>query len=102
MTDTPTVEVPARVEQACRHLLDEGAEITFPAVAQRVGVGRTTLYRRPELRALVEDHRQRGREAHTLTGITTQVDQLRATLEALAHKVARHEEQLRALRRSRQ
>jgi hypothetical protein len=49
--------------------------------------GRATRYRRPELRAIVEDHRQRDRDAFTLTGLAVQIDQLRATPEALAAKV---------------
>ena len=88
-----------RVEQACQDLLAAGQAVTFAAVAAQVGAGRVTLYRRPELRSLIEEHRQRDREALTLTGLTVQIDQLRATLEALAAKVRRHEEQLRQLNR---
>lgn len=94
-------ELPRRVEQACAELAAAGAEITFDAVAARAGVGRATLYRRPELRALVEEHRLRGREADTLSGLAVQLDQLRAGLEALAAKVRRHEEALRRLERRR-
>jgi AcrR family transcriptional regulator len=96
-----TTDLAHRVEQACRDLLAEGQPITFPDVATRAGTGRTTLYRHPELRALVEEHRQRERDALTLTGLAVQIDQLRATLEALAAKVRRHEEQLRQLSRRR-
>lgn len=67
-----------RVERACRDLLSEGNNITFSDVAARAEIARATLYRRPELRAIVEEHRQRGREALTLTGLAVQVDQLRA------------------------
>jgi hypothetical protein len=84
-----------RVERACQDLNAAGEPITFPAVAVRAGTGRTTLYRSPELRAVVEEHRQRERQALTLTGLAVQIDQLRAALEALAAKVRRHEEQLR-------
>jgi hypothetical protein len=52
-----------------------------------------------QLRAIVEEHRQRGRDALTLTGPAVQIDQLRTTLDALATKVRRHEEALRHLRR---
>jgi hypothetical protein len=47
-----------------------------------------SLYRRPELRALIEEHRQRAlieehrqqaREALTLTGLAVQIDQLRGS-----------------------
>jgi hypothetical protein len=89
----------ARVEHACRDLAAAGQPVTFEAVATRAGLGRATLYRRPELRALIEEHRQTRREAHTLTGLLTQIDQLRDTLEALADKVRRHEERLRRLER---
>jgi AcrR family transcriptional regulator len=93
-----TDQLAPRVEQACQQLLAAGTEVTFPEVAARVGVGRATLYRRPELRAIVEEHRQRGREAFTLTGLAVQIDQLRSTLDALAAKIRRHEEELRQLR----
>ena len=92
-------ELPNRVEQACRDLITAGKPITFPEVAARAGTGRTTLYRHPELRSTIEEHRQHQREALTLTGLAVQIDQLRATLEALAAKVRRHEEQLRILNR---
>ncbi len=98
MTDEPAV----RVEQACRHLLTTGDDVTFDAVAAHAGIGRATLYRRPELRAIVEEHRQRGREALTLTGLQVQIDQLRAALEAVAANTRRHEEQLRRLKHQRQ
>lgn len=86
-----------RVERACRDLAAERSPITFDAAAARAGIGRATLYRRPELRAIVEEHRQTRREALTLTGLNTQIDQLRATLDALAGKVRRQEERLRLL-----
>jgi hypothetical protein len=90
-----------RVERACQDLLAGGQPITFPDVAARTGIGRTTLYRHPELRAIIEEHRQSLRDALTLTGLAVQIDQLRGTLEALAGKVRRHEEQLRQLNRRR-
>ena len=88
-----------RVEQACRELAATSTPITFPAVAELAGIGRATLYRRPELRAVVEEHRQHTREALTLTGLAIQLDQLRTGLEAVAAKVRRQEEELRKLRR---
>ncbi len=96
MTDEPAV----RVERACRDLLTAGDAVTFDAVAAHAGIGRATLYRRPELRAIIEQHRQEGREALTLTGLQVQIDQLRLALEAVAAKTRRHEEQLRKLHRS--
>ena len=96
MTDEPAVGV----ERACRHLLTTGAAITFDAIAAHAGIGRATLYRRPELRAIIEGHRQEGREALTLTGLQVQIDQLRLALEAVAAKARRHEEELRHLKRT--
>ena len=98
MTDD---QLTIRVEQACHDLLTAGAEITFAEIATRAGIGRATLYRRPELRAIVEEHRQRGRDALTLTGLQVQIDQLRTALEAVAANVRRHEEQLRRINRNR-
>jgi AcrR family transcriptional regulator len=89
----------ARVEQACLELATAGKEITFDAVATRAGIGRATLYRRPELHAIVTEHRQRGEDALTLTGLAVQLDQLRQTLEAVAANVCHHEELLRKLTR---
>ena len=89
-----------RVEQACIDLLAAGEEITVEAVAARAGIGRATIYRHPELSAVVHEHRQRGHDAITLSGLTVQIDQLRQGLEAVAAKVRRHEELLRKLNRS--
>lgn len=86
-----------RVEQACKDLIAHGEPITFDTVAGRAGLGRATLYRRTELRAIVEEHRQMAREAFTLSGLATQIDQLRTTLTALAEKVRQHEERLRRI-----
>jgi hypothetical protein len=97
-----TASLTERVEQACRELAAISTPITFPAVADLAGVGRATLYRRPELRAVVEEHRQHNREALTLTGLAVELDQLRASLEAVAAKVRRQEEELRKLRRQSQ
>ena len=96
-----TPSLPERVEQVCRELAAIGSPITFAAVADLAGIGRATLYRRPELRAVVEEHRQHTREALTLTGLAIQLDQLRTGLEAVAAKVRRQEEELRKLRRPR-
>ena len=92
-------EYVVRVERACAELTAEGAAITAADVAARAGLGRATLYRRPELRAIVTEHRTRARDALTLTGLAIQIDQLRAALEAVAANVRRHEEQLRRLNR---
>ena len=86
-----------RVETACLQLLEEGRPVTFAEVGTLAKLGRTTLYRRPDLRALIEEQRRRGREANTLSGLAVQVDQLRHGLEAVAAKVRRHEEILRRI-----
>lgn len=87
-----------RVEQACLDLVTTDQPVTFDQVAARTGLSRATLYRNPELRAVIEEHRHRDREAHTLTGLATEIHHLRTTVEALAAKVRRHEEELRSRR----
>ncbi len=91
----------ARVETACAELAAAGQPVTFGQVAARTGISRTTLYRRADLRAVIDEHRARGRDATTLTGLAVQIDQLRRSLEAVAANVRRHEEQLRRLERAR-
>jgi AcrR family transcriptional regulator len=91
----------ARVEAACAELAAAGQPVTFAEVAARARISRTTLYRRTDLRAVVEEHRANGRDATTLTGLTVQIDQLRRSLEAVAAKVCRHEETIRRLQRAR-
>jgi hypothetical protein len=88
-----------RVEDACADLLLAGQPVTFDAVAGRTGLGRATLYRNPDLRTVIEEHRARGRDAHTLTGLITEIHHLRLALDAIAATVRRHEEELRRLRR---
>ena len=94
-----TGDLATRVEQTCQDLLASGQAVTTAGVAARSGVSRSTLYRHPELRAVIQEHHQRERDAFTLTGLAVQIDQLRKGLEALATKVRRHEEQLRRPRR---
>jgi hypothetical protein len=94
---TPPADYVSRVENACAQLATDSKPITADAVATLAGIGRATLYRRPELRAIIEEHRQRAREALTLTGLAVQIDQLRDSLDAVAGNVRRHEEQLRRL-----
>ncbi len=89
-----------RVEAACAALAAAGQSITFKEVATRAQISRTTLYRRADLRAVVDQHRAHGRDATTLSGLAVQIDQLRRSLEAVAAKVRRHEEQLRRLERA--
>src|SRR6266700_3262489 len=78
-----------------------GQPVTFAEVAARARISRTTLYRRADLRAVIDEHRARGHDATTLSGLTVQIDQLRRSLEAVAAKVRRHEETIRRLERAR-
>ncbi len=90
-----------RVEAACAELAAAGQPVTFADIAARARISRTTLYRRADLRAVIDEHRARGHDATTLTGLTVQIDQLRRSLEAVAAKVRRHEETIRRLERAR-
>jgi Family of unknown function (DUF6262) len=84
---------PARVEQACTELADAGEPVTFTAVVRRTGLARTTLYRNPTLRAVIDEHRRAG--TTTLTGIAHDIATLQAAVDTIAARVRRHEEQLR-------
>lgn len=85
------------VEQTCAELAARGDLVTFVTVAQRTGIPRVTLYRNPALRAVVEEHRARARDATTLTGLAAQLATQQLALHALADKIRRHEELLRQL-----
>lgn len=91
----------ARVEAACTALTAAGQPVTFTGIAARAQISRTTLYRRPDLRAVIHDHKSKGQDADTLTSLATQLDQLHRSLEAVAAKVRRHEETIRRLDRAR-
>ncbi|MGH3784569.1 MAG: DUF6262 family protein [Pseudonocardiaceae bacterium] len=84
-----------RVERACAQLRHDGHPVTFTAVATHTGLGRTTLYRDPTLRAVIDQHRHH--TSGTLTALTDEIATLRTTLEAIATRVRHHEEQLRRL-----
>ena len=94
MSEDPARQLNA-VRSACTELLRAGERVTFPKVAARAGISRATLYRQRQLRELIDQHRHPAGETLTLTTLAAQVDQLQQTLEALAAKVRRHEEQLR-------
>ena len=87
-----------RVEDACAELILTGQPVTFDAIAHLAALGRATLYRNPELRAVIEEHRTRGREAHTLSGLASEIAHLRTAVETLATTIRRHEDELRLLR----
>jgi len=88
------------VEDACAAIILAGQPVTFDDVAARTGLGRATPYRNPDLRRIIEEHRAHGREAHTLSGLTTEIAHLRIALDAIAATVRRHEEELRRLRKT--
>jgi len=89
-----------RVRTACQQLLAAGRDVTFTAVAQTSGVRRATCYRDRELRSVIDAYRGRHGELLTLTGLDGRVDQLTASLEAVAGHLRRQEEELRALKRT--
>ena len=85
------------VETACAGLANQGEPITFTIVAELTGISRTTLYRNPQLRAVVEEHRNHTHDRRTLTGLGAEIAHLRTALEAVADRVRQHEERLRRL-----
>jgi hypothetical protein len=88
-----------RVEQACAELARAGQPVTFTAIAASTGQARATLYRNPQIRAVIDEHRARQAEARTLSGLAAEISHLRTALEAVAGNVRRHEERLRRLER---
>src|SRR5216684_7071634 len=101
MSTQPASPEAAAVRDACAELTSTGTPVTFTAVAERTGISRTTLYRRPDLRELIEQHRGTTRNTLAPAYLGAQIDQLRHALEAVAANVRRHEEQLRTLNRDR-
>jgi hypothetical protein len=92
-----TANILNRVERACAQLRHDGKKVTFTAVAAATGLGRTTLYRDPTLRAVIDQHRHHAAASGTLTGLTDELATLRTVIEAIADRVRKHEEQLRRL-----
>ena len=90
----------ARIERVCAEFVTTGYPITFTAVAEHAQIGRATLYRDPQLRAIVDEHRIRQTDARTLSGVATELAHLRTAVETLAEVVKRHEEQLRKITKS--
>jgi hypothetical protein len=88
-----------RVERACTDLRRDDQTITFTAVATRAGLSRSTLYRNPALRAVV-DHHRRDTSDGPISAITDEITTLRTAVHALAARVRTHDEQLRRLTHS--
>ncbi len=55
-TQTRRDSVDKRVRKALKEMRRENAAITASSVAQRAGVGRNSIYRRPELLAMIRAH----------------------------------------------
>jgi hypothetical protein len=89
----------AAVETACNDLTSSAQPVTFTNVAKRAGLSRPTLYKNPDLRAVVEEHRARDHEPRTLSGLNTEVAHLRTALDAISERVRHQEERLRRLER---
>lgn len=88
-----------RVEHACAALARTGQPVTFTAIAARTGLARATLYRSPQIRAVIDEHRARQADARTLSGLAAEISHLRTALEAVAGNVRQHEERLRRIER---
>ncbi len=88
-----------RVEHACAELARAGQPVTFTTIAARTGLARATLYRNPQIRAVIAGHRARQADARTLSGLTAEISHLRTALEAVAGNVRKHEERIRRLER---
>jgi len=87
------------VESSLAQLATGGSRITFAAVAIATGISRTTLYRDAQLVALINEYRARSTEASTLTGLVTDIEHLRTSVEVIAERVRNQEERLRSLER---
>ena len=90
-----------QVEQALADLHQSGTRVSIAAIATHTGIARATLYRHPELIALINEHRAYTGTDLTLTGLNTDIAHLRIGVEALAERVRHHEERLRHLERGR-
>ena len=87
-----------KIERACADLTRNGRPITISAVAEHTGISRSTIYRNPELRALIEHHRQVAPDG-SMTAITDELATLRQAVQTLADTVRHHDAQLRQLGR---
>ena len=90
-----------QVEQALTDLHHAGGRVSITAVATHTGIARATLYRHPELIALINEHRAHTGTDLTLTGLNADIMHLRIGIEAIAERVRHHEERLRYLERGR-
>jgi len=87
-----------QIERACAELARDGRTITITAVAQRVGIARSTIYRNLAFRTMIEHHRQTA-PGGPITAITDELATLRVTIQALADTVRQHDAKIRFLAR---
>ena len=87
-----------QIERACADLARNGQPITIAAVAEHAGIARSTIYRNPELRTIIEHHREATPDG-SITAITDELATLRQAVQALADTVRNHDAQLRRLTR---
>lgn len=93
MTPEPLTE---RIEAALRELAGQGARISITAVAARVGIPRSSLYRNAEARELIH-RRITETRLDSETNMAAEVTRLGKLVDALAARVRNHEERLRQL-----
>ena len=87
-----------QIERACADLARNGRPITIAAVAEHVGISRSTIYRNAELRAVIEHHREAA-PGGSITAITDELATLCEAVQALADTVRHHDAKLRRLTR---
>ena len=87
-----------QIERACTELARDGQPITIAAVAEHAGISRSTIYRNPTLRAIIEHHQQAAPDG-SITAITDELATLRQAVQTLADTVRHHDAQIRRLTR---
>lgn len=85
-----------QIERACADLARNGHPITIAAVAEHAGISRSTIYRNPTLRAIIEHHQQAAPDG-SITALTDELATLRQAVQTLADTVRHHDTQLRRL-----
>ncbi|WP_434971242.1 DUF6262 family protein [Microbacterium sp. bgisy207] len=87
-----------QIERACADLARNGHPITIAKVAEHAGISRSTIYRNPELRTIIEHHQEAAADG-SITAITDELTTLRQAVQTLADTVRHHDAQLRRLTR---
>ncbi|MCV7224015.1 DUF6262 family protein [Mycolicibacterium elephantis] len=80
------------IEKAIRHLRKTNAEITVAAVARRAGVQRKTVYKHPDLIAVIDQYRHQPRAEPATTGAENSI------ITALRRRLAAKDEEITQLR----